>query len=154
MNDPQPAKQVSYLPQWVNDAGSISSIVSLLLTAIVTYKLYAIAKHYRELFMVPKVQAKLSMQLKNLTKRSNAKDWDGFLREVAVAIATIESALPYVPNDLKALISDVIQNGRDAMEGGSLGFSHEHANDFILRLTVANTKLELQIVDKQWQKKT
>ncbi len=145
---------MSYLPQWVHDAGSISSMLSLILTAIVAFKVNAIAKHYRELALIPNLHSKLSTHLKNLDKLMKAKDWNGFQREVAIVIATTETTAPFVTGDLRKRIFDVVQTGRAAMDYDSLNFSHKHANELVLKLTEVNAKLEYHLEDKRWQIKT
>jgi hypothetical protein len=145
---------MSNFPQWVHNAGSIASILSLILTAIVAFKVYAIAKHYRELALVPNLHSKLSTHLKNLDKLVKAKDWNGFQKEIAIVIATTETAAPFVGRELRKRIGDVVKTGRETIDHNSLDFSHKHANELVLKLTEVNAKLEYHIEDKRWQIKT
>lgn len=141
----------SWFPQWVHDLGSISSILSLIATIFVAWKISTIVKHYRELALVPQLRDKTSSHLKNLDKCLKAKDWLGFQKEAAIVTATIESAVQYVDRPSKPQVLKTISIARGITQSQSPNFLHNEANELIVSLVEIDAKLQLRIENKKWQ---
>lgn len=147
---PEPPPE-SWFPQWVHDLGSLSSILSLIATIVVAWKISTITKHYRELALVPQLKTKTSTHLKNLEKTMKSKDWLAFQKEAAVVTATIENAEMYIQGTAKPLAMKTIASARIITRSQSQDFLHAEANELVVLLTEIDATLQLSIESKKWQ---
>ena len=83
---------IAMLPQWMQDLGTIASILSLLASGFIILKTWRIARHYQQLAIIPKTKRQLRIHLKNMDTHIRNKN----LTEIRKVVASVTSVVTHL----------------------------------------------------------
>lgn len=138
-------------PHEINELGTITSFLSLIISLYVAYTVHSISKHYKALALIPNVKKRLTGQIKNLLTLKENKDWQGFKDETAAVVANIKFVIELTSGAVKKSAVKCQKCSKKIIDNDSSSFPAADAENFSLSLRTLQMDLENLIQKDKWR---
>jgi hypothetical protein len=135
---------------WLASIGSWASILSLVATVFVAWKVWGIERFYKSIAIIPRIRSRIKGKINNLNARLTSKDWPGIQTEAAGVIPQLSYIMKIAPRDFQ----QSARSARDlaySIKQDTQRFNKTIAQKLINELTELHGQIDIFVEDNRWR---